>query len=88
MSGQMVDRLDVIEAGLRAEVAEIEESIEAADLLLAEASRVCPPATLDSTVACLRRFRGELGSCKLRAVTALGRLAHSRVCATRMECEG
>lgn len=87
MNDQMVDRLNVIEAGLRAEVVEIEESIEAADLLLAEASRVCPPTTLDSTVACLRRFRGELGSCKLRAVTALGRLAHSRVYATRMEGE-
>lgn len=88
MNEQMVDRLDVIERGLRAEVEECEAAIEAADLLLAEASRVCAPATLDSTVACLRRFRGELGSCKLRAVTALGRLAHSRVCATRMECEG
>ncbi len=87
MNGQMVDRLDVIEAGLRAEVAEVEASIEAANLLLVEAARVCSPGTLDSTVECLRRFRGELGSCKLQALTALGRIAHSRVCASRMEAE-
>lgn len=88
MNKRMVDRLDVIERGLRAEVEECEAAIEATELLLVAASRVCAGESLDSTVACLRRFRGELGSCKLRAVTALGRLAHSRVCATRMECGG
>jgi hypothetical protein len=81
------DRLNVIERGLRAEVEEYREAIAAADLLLVVSARMCGHDSLDNTVACLRRLRGELGACKLQALTALGRLAHSRVYATRMECE-
>lgn len=87
MNDQMVDRLDVIEAGLRAEVEEYKEAIAAADLLLVVASRMSGCNALDGTMDCLRRLRGELGGCKLQALTALGCLAHSRVYATRMEGE-
>ena len=84
MSDPVDDRLNVIERGLRAEVEEYREAIAAADLLLVVSARMCGRDSLDSTVARLRRLRGELGACKLQALTALGRLAHSRVYATRM----
>lgn len=84
MNDVMVDRLDVIERGLEAEVAECEEAVAAAELLIATAARICPTDVLESTISVLRRLRGELGACKMRAVTARGRLAHSRVCASRM----
>lgn len=84
---QMAGRLGVIERGLRAEVEECEAAIAAAELLLVAASRVCARESLDSTTTALRRLRGELGACKLQALTALARLAHSRVYATRMGCE-
>lgn len=84
MSDVVEDRLNVIERGLRAEVEEYREAIAAADLLLVVSARMCGQDSLDSTAACLRRLRGELGACKLQALTALGRLAHSRVYATRM----
>ena len=84
MSEQMVDQLDVIERGLRAEVDEYREAIAAADLLLVVSARMCGHDSLDNTVACLRRLRGELGACKLQALTTLGRLAHSQIFATRM----
>ena len=87
MSEQMADRLDVIERGLRAEVEEYGEAIAAADLLLVVSARVCGHKSLDNTVSVLRRLRGELGACKLQALTSLGLLAHSRVYATRMGCE-
>lgn len=80
-------RLDVIERGLRAEVEAVDEAIAAAELLLVAASRLCRGDELDSTVSCLRRLRGELGACKLQALTSLGLLARSRVSATRMGCE-
>lgn len=84
MNEQMVDRLDVIERGLRAEVEECEAAIEATELLLVAAPRMCAGEPLDSTTGVLRRLRGELGGCKLRALTALAHLAHSRICAIRM----
>lgn len=87
MSDPVNDRLNVIERGLRAEVEEYGEAIAAADLLLVVSARVCGHKSLDNTVACLRRLRDELGACKLQALTALGRLAHSQVSATRMRCE-
>lgn len=87
MSDPVNDRLNVIERGLRAEVDEYREAIAAAELLLIVSARMQPRDSLDSTVACLRRLRGELGACKLQALTALGLLAHSRVYATRMGCE-
>jgi hypothetical protein len=87
MSDPVNDRLNVIERGLRAEVEEYREAIAAADLLLVVSARMCGRDSLDSTVACLRRLRGELGACKLQALTSLGLLAHSRVYATRMGCE-
>lgn len=87
MSDSLNDRLNVIERGLRAEVEEYGEAIVAVDLLLVVASRMSGCDALDGTVACLRRLRGELGGCKLQALTALGRLAHSRVYASRMGCE-
>lgn len=87
MTDPVHDRLNVIERGLRAEVEECREAIAAADLLLVVSARMCGRDSLDSTVACLRRLRGELGACKLQALTSLGLLAHSRVYATRMECE-
>ena len=87
MSDPVDDRLNVIERGLRAEVEEYREAIAAADLLLVTSARMCGQDALDGTVVCLRRLRGELGACKLQALTALGRLAHSRVYATRMEGE-
>ena len=80
-------RLDVIERGLRAEVEAVDEAIAAAELLLVAASRLCRGDELDSTVNCLRRLRGELGTCKLQALTALARLSHSQISATRMGCE-
>lgn len=86
MSDPINDRLDVIERGLRAEVEEYMEAIAAVDLLLVVASRMPGGDALDGTVDCLRRLRGELGGCKLQALTALGLLAHSRVYATRMGC--
>nr|DAQ67919.1 MAG TPA: hypothetical protein [Caudoviricetes sp.] len=86
MSDPVDDRLNVIERGLRAEVEEYREAIAAVDLLLVVSARMCGRDSLDSTVACLRRLRGELGACKLQALTSLGRLAHSRVYATRMGC--
>lgn len=87
MTGPVHDRLNVIERGLRAEVEEYREAIVAADLLLVVSARMCDHDSLDNAVACLRRLRGELGACKLQALTALGRLAHSRVYATRMDGE-
>ena len=84
MSEQMADRLGVIERGLRAEVEEYREAIAAADLLLVVSARMCGHDSLDNTVACLRRLRGELGACKLQALTSLARLAHSQISATRM----
>lgn len=87
MSDPIHDRLNVIERGLRAEVEACDEAIAAADLLLVVSARMSGCDALDGTVACLRRLRGELGTCKLQALTALGRLAHSRVYATRMEGE-
>ena len=87
MSDAVSERLNVIERGLRAEVEEYGEAIVAVDLLLVVSARMCGRDSLDSTVACLRRLRGELGACKLQALTAFGRLAHSRVYATRMEGE-
>lgn len=87
MSDPVNDRLNVIERGLRAEVEECREAITAAELLLVVSARMCSRDSRDSTVACLRRLRGELGACKLQALTALGLLAHSRVYATRMGCE-
>ena len=87
MSDVVHDRLNVIERGLRAEVEEYREAIAAVDSLLVVSARIGARDSLDSTVACLRRLRGELGACKLQALTALGRLAHSRVYATRMGCE-
>lgn len=87
MSDMVNDRLNVIERGLRAEVEEYREAIAAIDSLLVVSARIGARDSLDSTVACLRRLRGELGACKLQALTALGRLAHSRVYATRMGCE-
>lgn len=87
MSDMVNDRLNVIERGLRAEVEEYREAIAAVDSLLVVSARIGARDSLDSTVACLRRLRGELGACKLQALTALGRLAHSRVYATRMGCE-
>lgn len=86
MSDPIHDRLNVIERGLRAELEEYREAIAAVDLLLVVSARMPGGETLDSTVACLRRLRGELGGCKLQALTALGLLAHSRVYATRMGC--
>lgn len=87
MSDPVNDRLNVIERGLRAEVEEYREAIAAAELLLVVSARMRGNDSLDSTVACLRRLRGDLGACKLQALTALGLLAHSRVYATRMGCE-
>nr|DAQ01073.1 MAG TPA: hypothetical protein [Caudoviricetes sp.] len=87
MSDADNDRLNAIERGLRAEVEEYREAIAAADLLLVVSARMCGRDSLDSAVSCLRLLRDELGACKLQALTALGRLAHSRVYATRMECE-
>lgn len=87
MSDAVTDRLNVIERGLRAELEEYREAIAAVDSLLVVSARICRRDSLDSTVACLRRLRGELGACKLQALTALGLLAHSRVYATRMGCE-
>ena len=84
MSEQMADRLGVIERGLRAEVEECNESIGAVELLLVIAPRACGRESLDSTVGVLRRLRGELGACKLQALTSLARLAHSQISATRM----
>jgi hypothetical protein len=84
MSDPINDRLNVIERGLRAEVEEYREAIAAVDLLLVVSARMPGGDALDGTVACLRRLRGELGGCKLQALTALGLLAHSRVYATRM----
>nr|DAO00143.1 MAG TPA: hypothetical protein [Caudoviricetes sp.] len=86
MSDPVGDRLNVIERGLRAEVEEYREAIAAVDLLLVVSARMPGGDALDGTVACLRRLRGELGGCKLQALTALGLLAHSRVYATRMGC--
>lgn len=86
MSDPVDDRLNVIERGLRAEVEEYREAIAAVDLLLVVSARMCGRDSLDSTVACLRRLRGELGACKLQALTSLGLLAHSRISATRMGC--
>lgn len=83
MSDAMGDRLDVIERGLEAELAECDEAIAATELLIVTAARVCSHGAVDSTVGVLRRLRGELGACKLRAATALARVAHSRVCASR-----
>mgnify|MGYP003095027429 FL=1 len=80
-------RLDVIERVLRAEVEEVDEAIAAADSLLVVSARVCGRDSLDSTVNCLRRLRGELGVCKLRALTSLACLSHSQISATRMRCE-
>lgn len=87
MSDPIHDRLNVIERGLRAEVEECGEAIAAVDSLLVVSARVCGRDSLDSTVSCLRRLRGELGACKLQALTSLGRLAHSRVYASRMRRE-
>ena len=87
MSDAVSDRLNVIERGLHAELEEYREAIAAVDSLLVVSARMCGRDSLDSTVACLRRLRGELGACKLQALTALGLLAHSRVYATRMGCE-
>lgn len=86
MSDPIHDRLNVIERGLRAELEECREAIAAVDLLLVVSARMPGGDALDSMVACLRRLRGELGGCKLQALTALGLLAHSRVYATRMGC--
>ena len=86
MSDVVDDRLNVIERGLRAELEEYREAIAAVDLLLVVSARMPGGDALDGTVACLRRLRGELGGCKLQALTALGLLAHSRVYATRMGC--
>lgn len=77
-------RLDVIERGLRAEVEEVEEAIAAVELLLVSASRLCDTGSLDSTMTVLRRLRSELGACKLQALTALARVSHSQISATRM----
>ena len=87
MSDAVSDRLNVIERGLRAELEEYREAIAAVDSLLVVSARMCGRDSLDSTVACLRRLRGELGACKLQALTSLGLLAHSRGYATRMGCE-
>lgn len=87
MSDAVSDRLNVIERGLRAELEEYREAIAAVDSLLVVSARMRGRDSLDSTVSCLRRLRGELGACKLQALTALGLLAHSRVYATRMGCE-
>lgn len=87
MSDAVSDRLNVIERGLRAELEEYREAIAAVDSLLVVSARICRRDSLDNTVACLRRLRGELGACKLQALTSLGLLAHSRVYATRMGCE-
>lgn len=87
MSDAVTDRLNVIERGLRAELEECREAIAAVDSLLVVSARMCGRESLDSTVSCLRRLRGELGACKLQALTSLGLLAHSRVYATRMGCE-
>lgn len=84
MSDPIHDRLNVIERGLRAEVEEYREAIAAIDSLLVVSARIGARDSLDNTVACLRRLRGELGACKLQALTSLGLLAHSRVYATRM----
>lgn len=84
MSDMVNDRLNVIERGLRAEVEEYREAIAAADLLLVVSTRMCGQDSPDGTVACLRRLRGELGACKLQALTSLGLIARSRVYATRM----
>ena len=86
MSDPIHDRLNVIERGLRAELEEYREAIAAVDLLLVVSARMPGGDALDSMVACLRRLRGELGGCKLQALTALGLLAHSRVYGTRMGC--
>lgn len=79
-----VDRLDVIERGLRAEVEEVEEAIAAVELLIVSASRLCGTGSLDSTMTVLRRLRSELGARKLQALTALARVSHSQISATRM----
>lgn len=84
MSDMVNDRLNVIERGLRAELEEYREAIAAADLLLVVSARMSGCDALDGTMDCLRRLRGELGACKLQALTSLGLLAHSRVYATRM----
>lgn len=86
MSDPVGDRLNVIERGLRAEVEEYREAIAAVDLLLVVSARMSDCDAVDGTMDCLRRLRGELGACKLQALTALGLLAHSRVYASRMGC--
>lgn len=87
MSDPVGDRLNVIERGLRAEVEEYREAIVAVDLLLVVSARMSDCGAVDGTMDCLRRLRGELGACKLQALTALGLLARSRVYASRMGCE-
>lgn len=86
MSDPVGDRLNAIERGLRAEVEEYREAIAAVDLLLVVSARMSGCGAVDGTMDCLRRLRGELGACKLQALTALGLLAHSRVYASRMGC--
>lgn len=78
MSDPVNDRLNVIERGLEAEIAECEEAVAAANALLHVARRVAAPDSLDSWEATLRSVRACFQSRQFDCRVALARCAHAR----------
>lgn len=78
MSDVVDDRLNVIERGLEAELAECEEAVDAANTILRVMRRFAPPSQLDSWEEILRGVRGCFQGRQVDCRVALARCAHAR----------